>query len=132
FHVALTASAATATFAVCYSSSDYILSAADRPPISTLFPTRRSSDLNAQTFTVTINGDTKVEPNEAFFDSLSGATNGAVISKSQGTGTIINDDVPPPPAGTVAINDVTITEGNSGTQLATFTVTRTGTNATAP
>src|SRR5262249_61248439 len=124
FHVALTASAATATFAVCYSSSDYILSAADRPPISTLFPTRRSSDLNAQTFTVTINGDTKVEPNETFFVNLSGATNGAVISKSQGTGTTINGNLVTHPARMPSFNCVTITEGNSGTQLTTFTVTR--------
>src|SRR5262249_10589119 len=35
---------------------------------------------------------------------------------------------PPPPAaaGSVSINDVTISEGNSGTQVATFTVTRSG------
>src|SRR3954467_9998474 len=32
----------------------------------------------------------------------------------------------PPVTGSVSINDVTITEGNSGTQLATFTVTRSG------
>jgi beta-glucanase (GH16 family) len=31
---------------------------------------------------------------------------------------------PPPPAGTVSIDDVTISEGNSGTKVATFTVTR--------
>src|SRR5205085_460722 len=35
-----------------------------------------------------------------------------------------NDD--PAPPGSVSINDVSITEGNSGTKVATFTVTRTG------
>jgi len=33
---------------------------------------------------------------------------------------------PPPVAGSVSINDVSITEGNSGTKLATFTLTRDG------
>src|SRR5262249_51984844 len=33
---------------------------------------------------------------------------------------------PPPVAGSVSINDVAIVEGNNGTQVATFTVTRTG------
>ena len=47
---------------------------------------------------------------------------GATISDSQGLGTITNDDFP-----SIAINDVTITEGNSGTINAVFTVTRTGT-----
>ena len=33
---------------------------------------------------------------------------------------------PPPPAGTVSITDVSISEGDSGTKAATFTVTRSG------
>ena len=33
---------------------------------------------------------------------------------------------PPPASGSVSINDVTISEGNSGTKVATFTVTRSG------
>src|SRR5436309_15792640 len=37
---------------------------------------------------------------------------------SQGQGTIVNDDV-----AHLSINDVTVTEGNSGTTLANFTVT---------
>jgi hypothetical protein len=36
---------------------------------------------------------------------------------------------PPPVAGSIAINDATITEGNSGTRIETFTVTRTGGSA---
>jgi hypothetical protein len=34
--------------------------------------------------------------------------------------------VSPPPPGSISINDVSITEGNSGTKVLTFTVTRTG------
>jgi hypothetical protein len=71
----------------------------------------------AQTLTVTINGDAAFEPNETFNVNLSSATN-ATIADSQGVGTISNDDSQP----TIAINDVSLTEGNAGTTVATFTV----------
>ena len=83
------------------------------------------SGVNTQTISVTINGDTAVEPNESFFVNLSGATNGATISDGQGVGTIVTDDSGSI-AGSVSINNVTITEGDIGTTTATFTVTRTG------
>jgi Calx-beta domain len=121
-------SGGTDPFDVSYATSDNTATAADRDYIPTSDTLQFATGVNAQTFTVTINGDTKVEPNETFFVNLSGATIGTTISKSQGTGTIINDDA----SGSVAVNDVNIVEGNSGTQVATFTVTRTGTNATAP
>ncbi len=78
----------------------------------------------SKTISVVINGDTTVENNETFFVNLSGATN-ATIADNQGLGTITNDDTAPLP--TLAINDVSISEGNSGVKNATFTVTRTGT-----
>ena len=71
----------------------------------------------SKTFAVTQYGDTAVEANETFAVNLSGAT-GATILDSQAIGNIINDDGP-----TLSIGDVTISEGNSGTKLATFTVT---------
>ena len=49
--------------------------------------------------------------------NLSGAT-GATITDGQGQGTIIDDD--PPPA--IGIDDVVMTEGDSGTRSAVFTV----------
>ena len=52
------------------------------------------TSVNTQTISVTINGDTAIESNETFFVNLSGATNGATISDSQGQGTITNDDAP--------------------------------------
>lgn len=67
--------------------------------------------------TVTINGDAVSEPNETFSINLTSPTN-ATISDTQGTGTITNDDAQP----TISINDVSVTEGNSGTVTATFTV----------
>src|SRR6185312_12199837 len=45
-----------------------------------------------KTLSVTINGDTVVEPNETFFVNLTGVTNGGTIVKNQGVGTIANDD----------------------------------------
>jgi len=43
----------------------------------------------------------------------------ATISDAQGVGTITDDDGAP----TLSINDATVTEGNTGTTNATFTVT---------
>jgi len=44
-----------------------------------------------QTISVSVNGDTTVEPNETFFVNLSNCV-GCTISDSQGIGTITNDD----------------------------------------
>jgi CSLREA domain-containing protein len=71
-----------------------------------------------QQVTVTVNGDTRFEPDETFTVNLSGATN-ATIGTSTGTGTIQNDDTAP----TLSINDVSQNEGNSGTVNFDFTVT---------
>ena len=50
----------------------------------------------SQTISVPINGDTVVEPDETLFVNLTNATNGGVITRSQGVGTIVNDDGAPP------------------------------------
>ncbi len=70
-----------------------------------------------QTVSVTVNGDTTVESDETFFVNLSNVQGAAVISDSQGLGTIQNDDV-----ANISINDVTQTEGNAGTSTFDFTV----------
>lgn len=72
---------------------------------------------------VTVLGDTLPEADETFFLNLLNPTGGATLADGQGQATILNDDGAPP---SVSINDVTVTEGNSGTTLATFTVTRLG------
>ncbi|MBI5930067.1 MAG: hypothetical protein HY862_12215 [Chloroflexi bacterium] len=78
-----------------------------------------------QTVTVVVNGDTIDEgASEQFFVNLSGANN-ATVRDNQGTGTITDDDAAP----SLSINDVTVTEGDSGTVNATFTVSL---NSTAP
>ncbi|MCA2645731.1 MAG: cadherin domain-containing protein, partial [Microcystis sp. M069S2] len=74
----------------------------------------------SKTITVAVNGDTKVESNETFFLNLSNLqTNGSnvTLADNQGQGTITDDD-----SASIAITDVTITEGNSGTTNAVFTV----------
>lgn len=83
------------------------------------------ADETTRTVTVTINSDRSVEPDETFLVNLTGATDGATISDSTGVGTILNDDI----AGSVSINDVQVFEGNSGTSVAVFTVTRVGGSA---
>lgn len=75
----------------------------------------------AQTFNVTVNGDTTVELDETFLVDLSGLMNsGRAVSlgDAQGQGTIVNDD-----AATLSINDVTQAEGDAGTTSFDFTVT---------
>src|SRR6185503_6945337 len=71
----------------------------------------------SQSVTVRVNGDLLNEADETLFVNLSTPTN-ATFSDSQGVGTINNDD----PVVAVAITDVTVTEGNSGTTNAVFTV----------
>jgi hypothetical protein len=68
------------------------------------------------TFSVTVNGDVNVEPNETFFVNVTNVS-GATATDSQGDGTIQNDDQP-----TLSINDVAQAEGDSGTSVFTFTV----------
>jgi large repetitive protein len=70
----------------------------------------------AQSVTVLVNGDTVDEVNETFLVTLSNPVN-AEIQDAQGFGTITDDDGP-----TIAIGDVTVAEGNSGTTIANFAV----------
>ncbi len=71
-----------------------------------------------QTFNVTINGDTVVEPDETFTVSMNAVSNSGVTITDTATGTILNDD-----ATTLTIGDASVTEGDSGTTTMTFTVT---------
>ena len=77
---------------------------------------------STKTITVAVKGDTSSESNETFFVNLTNPTN-ATVADAQGLGTINNDDFAPP---TLAINDVSRNEGNSGSTSFVFTVTRSG------
>jgi Ca2+-binding RTX toxin-like protein len=70
-----------------------------------------------QIIMVSINGDSLNEPDEIFTVNLSNPIN-VVISDDQGVGTIINDD----PVPTLSINNVSVTELDSDTVNAVFTV----------
>src|SRR6185503_11169907 len=50
------------------------------------------SGLSSYTFDVTVNRDTTVEPNEAFFVNISNVSANAGVADGQGVGTIQNDD----------------------------------------
>lgn len=112
-----TASASTIT--VQYSTAD----GTARAPLdySAITPTTLTFNpgVTSKTITVYVNGDVVTEPNETFFVNLANPTV-ATIADNQGQGTIIDDDTAPP---TLSINDVTVTEGDTSTTNATFTVT---------
>ena len=77
--------------------------------------------ITVQSVEVPILGDLTVELNESVLVNLTDLVAGGLavtVADAQAIGTIINDD-----AGTVSINDVSVTEGDSGTSAAIFTVT---------
>ncbi len=74
---------------------------------------------------VLVNGDTVDETQETFFLDISNVQN-ATVGSSRGTGFINDDDGP-----TISINDVSVTEGNSGTKPATYTLTLSGSSVEA-
>ncbi|MFT3807052.1 MAG: Calx-beta domain-containing protein [Arenimonas sp.] len=74
-----------------------------------------------KTFVVTINGDTADEDDETFFANVSSVV-GATVTDAQGVGTIVDNDGGGGGTPNLSIADVTVTEGNSGTTAATFTV----------
>ena len=75
----------------------------------------------AKTIVVPVLGDVVSEGDETFAVNLFSPDN-SVIADGQGIGTILNDDG----TSNLSINDVTITEGDSGSIGMTFTVTRSG------
>ncbi len=72
-----------------------------------------------KTITVEVVGDLDFEADETFSVELTAAT-GAAIGNGTGTGTILNDDSLP---SGIAITDVSMAEGDSGTTDFAFTVT---------
>jgi hypothetical protein len=81
-----------------------------------------SPGVTTLTVSVALTTDSIDELDETLLLNLTNATN-ATISDAQGVGTIADDDGP-----TIAVNDITVTEGNTGTTNATFTVTLSATS----
>ncbi len=71
-----------------------------------------------QTISVAILGDSVDEDDEQFTVNLTSITTNASIGDGEATGTIVDNDNPP----TVSVQNVTVNEGDSGTQNAVFTV----------
>ena len=71
-------------------------------------------------FSVSVNGDTTVEPTETFFVNVTNVT-GASVTDGQGQGTLVNDDVEP---ATVEFSSADYSEDES--QTAVLTVQRFG------
>lgn len=74
---------------------------------------------------VLVKGDTVDEAQETYFLDISNVQN-ATVGSNRGTGFIVDDDGP-----TIRINDITVTEGNTGTKAATFTLTLSGASVEA-
>ncbi|WP_019866778.1 ExeM/NucH family extracellular endonuclease [Methylovulum miyakonense] len=74
---------------------------------------------SSYTFTVAVNGDTAVEPNEAFSVNVTGVT-GAALTDGQGSGTIVNDDIASA-CGEPATNISAVQGNGSSTPLNTST-----------
>ncbi len=53
----------------------------------------------SRSITVHVTGDTLVEPDETFSVTIAAASSGVTIGTAAATGTILNDDVAPPPPG---------------------------------
>jgi len=73
-----------------------------------------------KTIAIPVLGDTVAENNESFFVNLSSPSK-ATVADGQGAVTIANDDAAAP-AASLSVADVSITEGQSGTSNAVFTV----------
>jgi hypothetical protein len=79
-----------------------------------------SSGTNSAIISITINGDTDLEPDEIFTITLSNPT-GAFLANNDAIGTIVNDESSLVP--TISISDAIVAEGDSGTKNLLFTVT---------
>jgi alpha-tubulin suppressor-like RCC1 family protein len=111
----------TGTTTVDYMSSDGTATAGSDYVAKPLTTLTFAPGQTAKSAVIVVNGDTAVEGDETFGVTLSNAV-GGTITRAQGIGKITNDDAPP----TLTINDVTMNEGNTGTSIATATITRAG------
>lgn len=117
FTVTLAPAAGTPT-SVQVTAADTTATTADADYVANTQTLNFAAGATTQTFSVTVNGDTKFEPNETFAVNLSANTAGTLLG-GNGVGTINNDDAQP----TISIADVSGNEGTSGTTPFVFTLT---------
>jgi len=113
FIVTLTA-ASTETVTVAYATGDGTATAASDYSATSGILTFAPGEIS-KPISVLVIGDRLAEPTEAFVVNLSSPTN-ATIADGQGVGTILDDEP------RISVNDVTVTEGNTGSVNAVFTV----------
>ena len=117
------AGAVTANYAVSFGNGPFEANAADFVAGQTFTGMVSFADgQTSRTIILNVQGDLNPEGDDNFTVTLSNVV-GGTIADGSATGTIVNDDGPPP---LVTINDVTVVEGDTGTSVMTFTVTRTG------
>jgi hypothetical protein len=114
FRVSLLASS-TQTTTVSYATADGTATVADGDYRAASGTLSFAPGVTSQTVTVTVNGDSDIEPDENFYLNLSSPTNGILV-RSQATAFIADS------GDSLSINDVTVTKGTSGTTNAEFTV----------
>jgi len=125
FNVTLTP-ASSQTVTVHYATQDNTATTADNDYVAipdtllTFNPGETSKNID-----VSVNGDTKIEPNEQFFFNISFPSN-ANISDNQGVGTITNDDAETDVS--VSGGNLSITDGNGGTSNDTLNISLNGAN----
>ncbi len=112
----------TATAGACANGADYVA-------VSGQLTLNRPNQ--SRMVTVPVCGDTVFEPNETFSVNLSNPTgSGAVITKGQGVGTIVNDDAAPLRTTSTNVSCGALTVGIGATCTATVTDTDSGTKTT--
>lgn len=94
----------------------------DYAPWSNLYMSFNAGD-TTRSVEVVIKGDKDVEPDETLILHLTTSESYTTLLKSQGVGTILNDDTGVLP--TVSISDAQLIEGDSGESMMNFTVTMT-------
>src|SRR4051812_37853711 len=94
-----------AAFDVSFSTADGTATVADHDYLAAFGTLHFGAGVNTQAISITVNGDTRPEADEAFFVNMSGPTNGASINDGQGVGTIANDDANAPSGLTSASHD---------------------------
>ncbi|MCI0357225.1 MAG: FG-GAP-like repeat-containing protein [Planctomycetaceae bacterium] len=115
FTVSLSA-ATIETIMVSYTTADGSATTADGDYVAqTGTLTFNPGESLTQMIQIAVNGDRRGESNEAFVVNLSGAPN-AFLTDAQGVGNITDDEP------RITIDNASITEGNRGTKLLTFTV----------
>jgi uncharacterized protein (TIGR03437 family) len=118
FTVSLSAAAPTGGVTFDIATQDSTATVADNDYLARALKSQTiSAGSSTYTFEVLVSGDLSIEVNETFFVKVTNVS-GATISDGEGVGTIQNDDSP-----RLTINDISQSEGNSGTTTFTFTVT---------